>query len=138
MKRSDIVEAARKHLGTRWRHQARRPGVALDCLGLVVVTALDLGLPVEDTTAYKRRPNPKQLWGEVSRQLTRVEGDVIRPGSVLLLHFSESGYPYHFAFATTENRMIHGYAKARKVVEHDIEDWLGQVSAVFDFPGVED
>lgn len=138
MKRQEIVDAARQHLGTRWRHQARVPGVALDCLGLIVVTARDLGLLVEDTVNYSRRPNSRLLWKEVSRQLARVEGDEIKAGSVLLMHFSKDQNPYHFAFATSDSRMIHGYAKARKVVEHDIEDWLPSITAVFDFPGIED
>ena len=35
LKRADIVDEARKWIGTPYRHQASRMGVGADCLGLI-------------------------------------------------------------------------------------------------------
>lgn len=56
---ADVVAAARGELGTPWVHQARLPGVALDCAGLVIVTAKRLGLLPEawEIADYTREPD---------------------------------------------------------------------------------
>ena len=56
---ADVVAAARAHLGTPWVHQGRTPGVALDCAGLVICVARQLGLvsPEMDVTGYSRAPD---------------------------------------------------------------------------------
>lgn len=54
-----VVSTARAMLGTPWRHQARLPGVAIDCAGLLICTARTLGLvpPDWDINAYSRHPD---------------------------------------------------------------------------------
>lgn len=61
--RADVVAAARSHLGTRWAHQGRLPGVALDCAGLVIVVARHLALVDEgfDVNGYSRWPDGTML-----------------------------------------------------------------------------
>lgn len=56
---TDVVSAAREEIGTPWVHQGRLPGLALDCAGLVIVTARRLGLvPVDfDRGGYGRMPD---------------------------------------------------------------------------------
>jgi cell wall-associated NlpC family hydrolase len=139
MIRQDVVDAARTELGTTWRHQARRPGVALDCLGLVVATANKLGLEPEDCTTYRRQPDPVRLQRMTSEQLVLADKDALKPGMVILLRFEgRNTNPYHFAIVTGPTTMIHGYAIARKVVEEDIERWRPSIVRAFDFPGVTD
>lgn len=139
MRRQDIVDAAREELGTTWRHQARVPGVAVDCLGLVVVTAHKLGLEPEDCTTYRRVPDPVRLHEMTSKQLVPADKHAPKPGTILLLRFEgRNTHPYHFAIVTGPDTMIHGYAVARKVVEEDIHRWLPQVVRAYDFPGVID
>jgi len=40
---SDVVAQARKYMGVRWAHQGRSPA-GMDCAGLVIRVAQDLGL----------------------------------------------------------------------------------------------
>jgi cell wall-associated NlpC family hydrolase len=56
---SAVVATARAMLGTPWMHQARLPGTALDCAGLVICTARALGLipPGWEIADYPRSPD---------------------------------------------------------------------------------
>jgi hypothetical protein len=59
----DVVDAARTHVDTPWRHQGRRSGEALDCAGHVIVVARQLGLvePGFDINGYSRAPDGSML-----------------------------------------------------------------------------
>ncbi len=74
---ADVVAAARRQLGARWMHQARLPGVAMDCVGLVIVVARQLGLvaPDFDVGPYGRQPDGSMLTlaGQHMRPLSSIE-----------------------------------------------------------------
>lgn len=90
--RADIVAEARTHIGTRWVHQGRLPGHALDCAGLLIVVARSLGLVGDDfdINGYGRMPDGTMLqWCEAHMQ--RVHE--IELGAVLALATKEE--PQH-------------------------------------------
>lgn len=61
MSASAFVTAARSLKGARWRHRGRKPW-AVDCVGLVVVSAALAKLRVDDESAlYGREPWEDQL-----------------------------------------------------------------------------
>lgn len=132
---SDIADAARKYLGVRWVHQGRSRVRGLDCLGLVVVTMQDLGLEVEDCTAYRRLPDDKKLLRMVDAQMDKVALEDMLPGDVLLMHFKDRlRSPYHFAILDEDGYMIHGYAPARQVVRVPVADWIENIHSVYRVP----
>lgn len=55
---ADVVRAARAHLGSPWVHQGRTPGVALDCAGLVICVARELGIVGSDWDINGYAPVP--------------------------------------------------------------------------------
>lgn len=61
--RADVVAAARGMLDTPWVHQGRLPGHALDCAGLVIAVARQLGIVAPDfeVTGYGRQPDGSML-----------------------------------------------------------------------------
>lgn len=81
---ADVVAAARGMLGTPWRHQARLPGVAIDCAGLVVCVARQLGLlPLGfDINGYSRNPDGTML-ALCDQHLQRIDGAEL--GAVIVL-----------------------------------------------------
>jgi len=131
--RAEIVAAARSYMGVRWHHQGRtRAGI--DCIGLVIAVARDLGLSTYDITGYSRTPDGVALRRVMAEQLVRV--DHMRPGAVLL--FSFFGSPLHAAIVTEPGNMVHAFANARRVVEHRIDAvWRQRLFSVFDYPGVD-
>lgn len=133
----DIVSAARAYLGTRWRHQGRTSH-ALDCIGLLVRVAHDLGLSDADQAGYSRRPHG----GELEHALHMHCAPIASPdvGCVALMRF-EHGAPQHVGvlgdYPHGGLSLIHAYAPSRKVVEHRLDDsWRLRIVQCFDLPGV--
>ena len=142
----DIVAAARGWLGTRFHHQGRlkkthtHPG-GVDCLGLLVGIARELGLKAANGTAliefdetdYSHQPDAQKLKGKLSTLLQEIPIGGIRSGDVVLLVIDES--PQHLGIISGNNgtlSIIHAYAPARKVVEHGLDAWwLARIEAVY-------
>jgi len=130
--RADIVNAARAYLGVRWHHQGRsRAGI--DCIGLAVAVARDVGFTVQDVTDYGRIPDGQRLRQGLLDHMQSVDR-AWAPGDVLLMRFER--YPVHVGIASDVG-LIHAYAQMRRVVEHRMDDtWRGRVLQAFRFPGV--
>lgn len=126
---------ARKWLGTPYHHQGRVLGAGVDCLGLVAEVAKALDLCHHDANDYARVPEGDRLITDLrkhaGRELRAVEA---QPGDILLFRFLRQ--PRHVAIKT-DIGMIHAYAQAGKVVEHQLDvRWLAQCVCAFEFPGV--
>lgn len=130
----DIIAAAREHLGTPYRHQGRVPGRSLDCAGLLVVVARELGVEHFDVSGYSRRPDGSLLSVIQSQPaLERIAAP--EPGAVLVMRFASD--PQHVALCTGPT-LIHSHASVGKVCEHRFADvWRARVIASFRFKGVE-
>lgn len=136
MKADDIITAARECLGTPFQHQARVPGVALDCAGVFVHVCGAMGLPVLDERGYGRLPYRGLLEQCIARQpfLTEVPRDQMQAGDVLLMRFD--GAPQHIAIHAGAT-VIHAYEAIGRVVEHRLADvWRARVVRVYRFEGV--
>lgn len=62
--RQEIVTRARACVGTPWHHQARLPGVGMDCVGLVVHAFKDI-VDIIDRVAYSRIGNAGMLMDHI-------------------------------------------------------------------------
>jgi cell wall-associated NlpC family hydrolase len=92
---SRIVEVARSYLGTPFAHQGRLPGVGLDCAGVVIAIARELGVvaPDFDITGYGRTPDGVSLMGWCRQYMTEVPRSEMRPGDVLCVAWET--IPHH-------------------------------------------
>ena len=140
--RSEIIREARTHLHVPWSHQGRVPGVALDCVGLVVLVLDHFNLFPDDGwkyVQYPRRPTAEFLsyfrrYGKAKSPASALDGDV--------LVFNEGNHPCHCGFRTTylgQPGIIHAHAGMRKVVEQELASsrgTLGRPQFCFAFPGV--
>ena len=128
----DVVTAARGWLGTPWHHQGRVRGVGVDCVGVIIGVARDLGLSTFDVTGYARRPAAGELASGCICHMTPVEAG--QPGDVLLFHMD--GQAQHLGVAT-DIGVLHAFAPMRRVVEHGLDDgWRAKIVAAFRLPGV--
>lgn len=137
MEGSDIVDAARKYIGTPFRHQGRLPGVALDCAGLFIQICLDLGFSPVDSKGYGRNPYKGMLETHADNQefMRRIPISEMAAGDILLMRFS--GNPQHVAIHAGEN-IIHAYEHAGKVVEHRMADvWRARVVRAYRLADIE-
>ena len=134
MIRSEVVCCARGWLGTPWHHQGRVKGVGVDCVGVVIGVARELGLSDFDATGYGHRPDSRELERIAREMMREVPVPEARPGDVLLVEVDKQ--PQHLAFLTDAG-MLHAYAPLRRVVEHRIsDDWAARIVAAFVMPGV--
>jgi cell wall-associated NlpC family hydrolase len=116
MTKQDVVNQARKYLGVRYKHQGRTE-FGLDCLGLLVKVARDLGISKADSNDYGRMPDGRKMMRQLEEHLDITTEP--EPGDILLFRFQ--GEPRHLAIKT-DIGMIHSYAEQKKVVEHRMDE----------------
>lgn len=136
MTTDDILTAARQCLGTPFRHQGRLVAFGLDCAGVAIHVAREIGAGVIDVSGYGHTPAHGQLEQSLDNQpcLERVFLEDRQPGDVLLMRFSSD--PQHLAICAGET-MIHAYEAVGKCCEHRINDlWAARIVRVYRFRGV--
>lgn len=91
----EIVSIARRWLGTPFHHQARLEGVGVDCVGLVICIARELGAVAKDwdVKGYGRVPDGVQLMRHLDDRLDAITQEEMRPGDVVLVAFDS--HPQH-------------------------------------------
>jgi NlpC/P60 family putative phage cell wall peptidase len=139
--RPSVVAAARRWIGTPYRHQASLIGVGCDCLGLVRGVWRELiGPEPEPLAAYA--PD----WALATRRESLAEGarrclveqspTAVRPGDVLLFRWRASLPAAHVAILAEPDRMIHAHDGAAVAEVHLTRWWQRHLAFVFSFPGV--
>lgn len=137
----ELIAAARAYLGVRFAHQGRS-AAGLDCLGLLIASADDVGLTFDgkpastlDVPQYGARPDVVLLKQKLENYLQPIPREAVRAGDVVLLKIG--GSPQHLALLSDyplggELGMIHAYAPARQVVEHRYDaHWRRDTYAAF-------
>jgi len=137
--RAQVVACARTYLSTPWHHQGRVKGPkgGIDCAGLIIGVARELGLADVDFTNYSRHPD-----GTLERicalHMRGIPLHLADFGDVLLFTFKTE--PEHLGiFSEIDGRrtVIHSYASAKKVVENDLDAlWLSRIRGAYRIPGV--
>ena len=143
----EIVDSSRKYLGRRFQHEGR--GIyeqGIDCAGLVIRTADDLGLPWADNPeSYGMWPDKDQII-EVLR-MSMDEQESTEPFIGCVAVFCVPGFdvegrqPQHLAIVSNIEPLIiiHAYnaPSLRKVVEHRApKKWDMNITHIFKFRGV--
>ncbi len=96
--RADVVACARSWLDTRYIHQHRLKGHGVDCVGLVIGVARELGLVAADfdVNGYPASPDGKsliKLCDKFMHPLASLE--MLKPGHVLVYQFHAKLGPQH-------------------------------------------
>lgn len=127
----DLQTAARQYLGVKFHHQGRQPW-ALDCGGLLIIAANDLGVTLSDVSGYSRMPDGVTLKATMDKQLTKVNRKP-QPNDILLMAFRHN--PQHIGIVTDLNGklgIIHAFEGVKEVTEHILDDvWLKRIKAVY-------
>ena len=134
----DIVARAREYVGTPYRRKGRSKDSGVDCIGLVICVAHDLGISPYDTGAYSDRPNVREfdrLMLEAGcRMLPHVQlasGDIVR--------LAMPRWPVHCAVyeeaADGSRWIVHAYLPHRKVTRDPLTPAReSQVSSTWRYP----
>jgi cell wall-associated NlpC family hydrolase len=135
----DVVSAARIAIGTPFKHQGRTVGAGLDCAGLLAYVCTTLGQIVIEQPGYARRPSNGLLESALDSQpsIVRVLGKP-QSGDFVLMKFETDKAPSHLGIVAGK-KLIHSWAVARKVCEHDFDaEWQRRVVRVYRFKGMND
>jgi len=137
MTADDILTAARQCLGTPFRHQGRLLGFGLDCAGVAIHVARQIGAGHLDVSGYGRTPANGQLEQSLDAQpgLERVALSARAAGDLLLMRFSSD--PQHLAICAGET-IIHAYESVGQCCEHRLSSlWAARIVRVYRFRGIE-
>lgn len=118
--RADIVAEALSWSGTPTKHQGRRKGVSVDCLGLALGVGNGLDLPEATALAISVANYPKGFAGRrlldgLSQTLIRVAE--AQPGDILAIMFGRDCNPRHLAILTRPGWIVHAYFGHKFVAE---------------------
>ncbi len=127
----DIIEEARRWLDVRWRHQGRSRHDGVDCVGLCLCVAWQLGIEIPDVKGYARRQDGSLLVALLEQHLSPVSISDGKSGDVAV--FKDYGFPIHIGFLSeqgNETTVLHAHARRRKVLEEPL-DIFGQPFALY-------
>lgn len=144
--RADVIAAARSWEGVAWRHQGRSREGGIDCVGLIIMVARDLGLSGYNDIPYGRRPNPQQFMdrlkvgGAIPSSLPQMKaGDMVILRDYAPVHCGIIGY------LDGDETVIHSHQPRKRVIEDGLDatplgvpSWRTRIVSVFQFPGLED
>lgn len=133
----EIVEAARSLVGVPYRHQGRDRDSGIDCAGVPVVIAREVGISGFDTTRYSRRPKPREMDRAMAEAGCRkIPMKDMAPGDILRLAMPT--WPVHCAILDEDGKgqwIIHAWLSARKVVRESLgPERRADIRSVWRFP----
>lgn len=136
-----MIETARGWIGTPYKHQGQRKGVACDCKGLICGVPLELGLPEAQTLAARTRDyatafSGKTLVAGLNASLRRLR-TAPQPADVLAILWGRDPWPRHLAFVSDQpGFIIHAYGGGvRAVAEVPLGGW--RVHSAYTWPSLE-
>jgi hypothetical protein len=132
---TDAVDAALTCIGTPYERYGRVPGIAMDCVGLIVAVGLSLGVTLDLPDTYKAVVRPETAIARFERSgLVRCEDKWI-PGAVVVLDLGLA----HLAVATRGGLVeARNETLIKKVIALDVTpDFVADhLAATFLYPGV--
>lgn len=142
MSRAAFIETCQSYVGTPYLHQGRMPGVALDCLGLVICGLWDTGIKPRSFDIQGYGPHPD---GTMLAQCREHMSETKTPRAGCVAVFEGDMGPRHlgvlFDYAPGHLGIVHARAGGRheaRVVAHRLV--LGphmRLTAAFEVPGVD-
>jgi NlpC/P60 family putative phage cell wall peptidase len=137
LSRRAIIAAARRWIGTPWRHQGSVRDVGSDCIGLVRGVWREC-LGAEPLAVPPYRPD----WDESGDELLLASvaaampcAEKAHPGDVVLFRMNPHAPAKHAAILTEADTLVHAYW-ARAVVESRYgRFWRMRAAHAFSFPG---
>ena len=141
--RGALVAEARTWHGTPFKHQGRVRRVGVDCIGLIVQPARDLGMPCIDDVGYSRQPDPMHTLECVRQSFVEIPVADMLDGDVYYIWFGSPDQPHHFGYKTDVG-ILHAYEDVRRGTQKKIRmgrvtesrfpsDWVRRIHSAWRF-----
>lgn len=130
MTSNDVIACARTYIGTPVIHQGRLKGVGIDCVGLIVCVAKELGINiVEPPPEYGRIIRDNQMTIRLNEQFIGPK-KTWNPGDILVMGWRKRAH--HLGIAT-DGGVIH--ANRKSIVEHILgEPYTSKIMSAYEWP----
>jgi NlpC/P60 family putative phage cell wall peptidase len=136
--RQDIVDAARRWIGTPYRHQAATLGAGCDCLGLVRGVWREIyGDEPTSLPAYRADWRDARHADEllaIAGNLLRRASDGPSAGQVILFRLGRTLVPRHCGIAVSADRFIHAQERLGVIEANFSEGWRRRIAGLYDLP----
>ncbi|QBF32264.1 NlpC/P60 family protein [Thalassococcus sp. S3] len=140
--RFEVVSAARRWIGTPYRHQSATLGAGTDCLGLIRgVWREVVGAEPETAPAYSmdwsEPQGEERLWRAAARHLKAKDIRHEHEGDVILFRMRSGAVAKHLGIVSSvgpNGCFIHAYSSHGVVESPYSEPWRRRVVARFEFP----
>ncbi len=139
MRRAQLLEEARRWLGTPYRHQGSRRGVGCDCLGLLRgIWRAIYGDEPEAVPAYSpdwaeaRSDDP--LLAAARRHMIEIDIGQAVPGDLLVFRWRRHLPAKHLGIMAEGEMMIHAYEGHEVALSPLVPAWRSRIAAAFLFP----
>jgi len=137
-----VVSAARRWIGTPYRHQASLRGAGADCLGLLRGVWRELYGPEPEmvpayTQDWSEPSGREEVFAAASRWLQVQVGTVLEPGDVLLFRMRAGSVAKHLGIVGDLGAcptFIHAYSRHGVIETALSSPWAGRIAARFAFP----
>lgn len=146
--RADIVACARSYVGTPFVHQGRVKGLGIDCVGIPLCVAGELGLKDKDGlpmhgnlyASYSAQPEGNYVHRMCQKHLVQKPVREMKPGDVISMNVVSA--PCHVGILGEDAgglTIIHAFSgMTNKVVEQPMDvKWRRRIAGCFAFPEVE-
>jgi len=136
--RQEIVDAARKYADVPWVHQGRNK-YGIDCVGLLVLVARDVGLKPLDVTTYSQFYNSSILIKAfIENGCKKITKTTAQSGDIMAINIGRC--PMHVGILSEKRgikHIIHAFRPSRFVREEEIYPLMWKRFAFgFKFPGL--
>lgn len=132
-----ISEAAEKYIGVPFRHQGRTMA-GLDCVGLVILAARDVGYNDYVEFAYGREPRQDRLQKTLREHIGEPLDRPPRVNDIVLLRLPHSRAPSHVGIICEHPHglgIIHAYGEIGMVKKQRFSQSMAdRVAGVYEWP----
>jgi NlpC/P60 family putative phage cell wall peptidase len=136
---TQIVAEALEWVGTPYRHQGSRKGVACDCLGLVRgvwrgVYGEEPEAPGHYAADWAEASGEDRLLAAARRHCMAKAKDEMAAGDLLLFRWRPNVPAKHAGILVADDRFIHAYQGHSVLVSALVPHWRRRIAGVFAFP----
>lgn len=129
-----VVAAARRWLGTPYRHQASMLGAGCDCLGLIRGVWREV-IGEEPWTVPPYRADRREATGLVeAAEQYLTPADAIEAGTVVLFSLGRNAPPRHCGILVAPSRFVHAQERLGVVEANLTDGWRTRIAGLYRFP----
>lgn len=137
--KKEVVKIAKTYVGTPFHHLGRVKGHGIDCVGIILCVAKELGIKLiihDEFQNYGRRTRQRPLVDYMDEQFICLQKREI--GSIAVSWYNRrTKEPSHLGIVTNVG-MVHTNGHLKVVIEeHWSPKWAFRIVGYYKYPGVE-